>query len=125
MGYFKIKSLTPELGKRHNKVNTTLYVEISSNFKDDRIAINPGAEIFLESLHLPISVHKLRSEGLVSVVELDKNSYIKNRAAADAAKKKLTQPVLPQVVENKVVVEDKVKKYQQKFTKKDKDESAE
>jgi hypothetical protein len=96
MGYFQIKNITPELGKRHIKVNSTQYVDMKSNFAENRVAIAPGAEIFIESTHLPISVHKLRSEGLVSVVELDKNTYEKKRANAQSI----------QVVDNKSVEEE-------------------
>ena len=119
MGYFKIKNITTELGKRHVKVNSTQYIEIKSNFAGDRIALNPNGEVFIESNHLPFSVHKLRSEGLVSVVELDKNSYIKLRDAANPPKNNLTTTTSAQTIESKVVMEDKSKRTAQKFGKKD------
>ncbi len=123
MGYYKIKNITTDLAKRHNKVNSTQFVEVTSNFIGEKIAITPGNEIFLEAAHLPISVHKLRSEGLVSVIEMDKNTYIKSRAAFESGKKSPSS----QVVDNKLVesisdvqdIDSKAKKQQQKLNKKE------
>jgi hypothetical protein len=124
MGYYKITSLTHELGKRHNKVNATVYIDVVSNFADSRIAIAPGADIFIESNHLPMSAQKLRSEGLITIIPLDKNSYIKTRSAAESGKNVSTQQEVVEVVDNKILTDDKSKRNQQKSFKKEKDETA-
>lgn len=116
MGYFQITNITNDLGKRHIKVNTTQYVDMKNNFKEDRLPIAPGGEIFIESTHLPISVHKLRSEGLVSVVELDKNTYERKRLGLI----RMPSEELAQVAEIKQVEDDsKSKKQQAKAVKKE------
>jgi len=124
MGYYKIKNITPQLGKRHHKLNTTQIIEITNNFKTEKISVAPNSEFLLETNFLPIALHKLRSEGLVSIVELDKNTYHKVVNEQESAKKKSISQSQPQLTENKPVepteAEDRGKKYYQKNSKKDK-----
>lgn len=124
MGYFKIKNTTTLLPKRHGKVNTTQSIEIKDGFAVKIIDINPNEEFLLETGFLPISLHKLRAEGVVSIIELDKNSYHRD---IEAKKKSNPSPVeSPQVIDTKVIdeiiedsSEERKKKNSQKFTKKD------
>lgn len=121
MGYYKIMNITDQLPKRHAKTNTVQVIDITDNFKTEKISLSPKQEFVLETNFLPISLHKLRSEGVVTVIELDKNTY--HRVVNEQVKKKLDQ----QQSESKVVVvdsaedlsEDKSKKYS-KFVKKEK-----
>lgn len=124
MGYFKIKNTTTLLPKRHGKVNTTQSIEIKDGFAVKVIDINPNEEFLLETSFLPISLHKLRAEGVVSIIELDKNSYHRD---IEAKKKSNPSPIaLPQGIDNKVVDEtiedssdERKKKNSPKFNKKD------
>lgn len=76
MGYFKIRNITSLLGKRHPKVNSTQKIDVSGQFSKNNINLNPDSEFVLEANFLPISVHKLRSEGLISVLDISKDEYL-------------------------------------------------
>lgn len=77
MGYYKIKNITNNLAKRHAKLNTSQVVDLSTGINAQSITIAPDQEILLESNFLPVSLHKLRTEGLMTIVEIDKNTYQK------------------------------------------------
>jgi len=117
MGYFKIKNITNLLPKRHAKINTIQSIEIVDSFKAQKFDISPDEEFILESNFLPIHLHKLRSEGLISVIEMDKNSY--HAVINEQSKKKLElqQPENKDVEES---AEEKTKKSTMKVFKKDK-----
>ncbi len=99
MGYYKIKNITDLLGKRHSKVNSTQSIEIVDSFKKQVISLPPKGEFVVQCTFLPISIHKLRTEGIVSVIEIDKNTYI--NIATNQPVVVEAVPVLPLVVENK------------------------
>jgi hypothetical protein len=93
MAYFKIRNNTSNLGKRHPRFNTTQIIEHKDLLGTHQTVIAPNVEIIIESEYLPISAHKLRAEGYVTVQEIDKNTF-----------QKLSAPA-PQVV-TEVTVED-------------------
>lgn len=103
MGYYKITNITPTLGKRHIKANTSQFVEISDKYKVSKIEIVPNGEIFLEVNFLPVAIQKMRTEGLITVVELDKNNFQKYAQGQEAAKKKLIAASQPQKPDTKAV----------------------
>lgn len=98
MGYYKIKNITNLLPKRHAKLNTTQSFEI----KNDKLTLEPNGECALECNFLPISLHKLRAEGVVSVIEIDKNTFIKISTAHDKAKAAKVKPAAPKKEVKKV-----------------------
>jgi hypothetical protein len=75
MAIFKIKNNTDQLGKRHPRYNTTQIIEFKDTLASDKVSVAPGAEIIVESEFLPKSAHKLRTEGFITVQEIDKNTY--------------------------------------------------
>lgn len=77
MAYFKITNITDGLGKRHPRFNTVQNIEFRTGNKKESVTVLPGAEILMESSHLPMGAHKLRSEGLITVVEIDKNTFMR------------------------------------------------
>lgn len=77
MAYYKITNITNGLGKRHPRFNTIQSIDFREGNKKESINVLPGADLLMESSHLPIGAHKLRSEGLITVVELDKNTFMK------------------------------------------------
>lgn len=117
MGYYKIKNVTDTLAKRHAKVNTTQNIDISDSFKSQLVSIAPSEEFLLESNFLPISLHKLRSEGLINIIEMDKNSFHKLFNEQQKKDSNL-QLVETNVVEEKPN-EEKSKRNITKFTRKD------
>lgn len=76
MGFYKIQNITNLLGKRHAKLNTTQIIDVADSYKNQKFNLAPADEFVIESNFLPISLHKLRTEGLISVIEIDKNTYI-------------------------------------------------
>src|SRR5579859_5706102 len=102
MGFYKIKNITPSLGKRNSKVNTSLMIDISSPLKENKVNLSPDAEFVMEANFLPISVHKMRTEGFLSVVEISKNEY-QNAVATNKKRNEVPQPV--QQIEVKPVIE--------------------
>lgn len=104
MGYYKIRNITSLLGKRHPKVNTTQKIDLSAQFSKNSIDLNPDTEFVLEANFLPISLHKMRSEGVVSVLEISKDEYL----SAVNENTKNNAPVQP--TENKVVTTNTEKK---------------
>jgi len=112
MGYYKIKNITNLLPKRHAKLNTAQSFEI----KTSKVTLEPNGECALECNFLPISLHKLRAEGTVSVIEIDKNTFIKICAAHDKAKSALVKPATPKK-ETKKVEESSYQSYSDKKNK--------
>lgn len=98
MGHYKIQNITNTLPKRHAKLNSTHAIKIDDSFKSQTITILPNEEFLLETNFLPMKLHKLRAEGLISIIEMDKDSYHK---LVNESKKKST----PQLTENKPVVQ--------------------
>lgn len=77
MAYFRITNNTLNLGKRHPRFNTAQSIEYKDLLGVHKNTIHPGTEIIIESEFLPVSAHKLRAEGFITVQEIDKNSYQK------------------------------------------------
>lgn len=98
MAYYKLKNTTNTLGKRDMNLNTVQSIGFKDIIGVQSISINPGSEIIIEATYLPVAAQKLRADGLIAVVEIDKNAYLKllkaqedrnasdNKAAALAAK---------------------------------------
>jgi hypothetical protein len=84
MPYFKIKNHTNILGKRHPRFNTPQIIEYKSTINTEKVTINPGAEIIIESAFLPVSAHQLRVKGLIIVEEIDKTAFLKSVKAREA-----------------------------------------
>jgi hypothetical protein len=109
MGYYKIKNVTNDLGKRHPKVNSSLTIDFNDKITSNTVTIKPGFEITIDTNYLPISAQKLRTEGLITVSEMDKNSYQKllnsqeNKKVVESTEKKVTSESY-----------EKSKKYKQK-----------
>lgn len=84
MGYYKLKNITNTLGKRDMNLNTVQNITFKDIIGVNNIALNPGSEIIIEATYLPVSAQKLRADGLITVVEIDKNAYQKLLNAQDA-----------------------------------------
>lgn len=84
MSYYKLKNITNTLGKRDFKANTAQTVDFKDNINSGSVVINPGAEIVVEASYLPVSAQKLRTEGVITVIEIERNTYLKLLNAQDA-----------------------------------------
>jgi len=70
MANYKILNITDQTGKRDRHHNLTLDVDFVVGMIGEKKKIRPGEFIIIKSQKLPLSVHKLRLEGLVSVTEI-------------------------------------------------------
>jgi hypothetical protein len=97
----------------HSKVNTAQNIEIKDIIGSSNVSISPGGEIVIEATYLPISAQKLRAEGIIMVVEIDRNTYQKLLNAQDTriAESVPVTPAEPAKVKD---VEDKNKKSREK-----------
>jgi hypothetical protein len=111
MGYYKIKNITNDLGKRHPKVNTVLTIDFKDLINSSAVKINPGFEITVETNYLPITAQKLRAEGLITVVEIDKNSYQKLLNSQEGKK---NEKVVSTQQSKNIESDNKSKKYKEK-----------
>lgn len=70
MSTYKITNITNLAGKRDNRYNSTLEVEYVDEMMKKTVKIKPASTLYLSIPSLPLSVHRLRVKGLVSVVEV-------------------------------------------------------
>lgn len=110
MGYYKIKNVTNELSKRHGRFNTVQKIEFKDVIGSSAVSINPGAEITLETNYLPITAQKLRTEGLITIIEIDRETYQKQLKEQEARNAAAVVKKSPEKVEK----ENTVKKYKSK-----------
>ena len=92
MPYYKITSLTAKLPKRHLHKNENLKIEYREGFDTKTNELPVGATVYISSPSLPVNYHKLRMKGLISVVEIGKNAFMK-------LQKNEQKPVVAPVVE--------------------------
>ena len=76
MKYFKIKNLTNTLKKRDVRANTSLSISYIDSMVKKNKEIFPGETLFLQLTTLPLSIHKLRINGLVVVSEISKDEFL-------------------------------------------------
>ena len=70
---YKITNITNTLGKREFKFNSTLDVSFVNGMERKIIKLKPGDSVYLTIPTLPLSIHRLRMKGLVTVVEVNEN----------------------------------------------------
>ena len=84
MKYFKIKNLTNTFEKRQFNVNTPLDITYIDSMVKKSKRIFPDETLYLQLSTLPLSIHKMRINGLVAVSEITKDEFLFEQ-------KKLTQ----------------------------------
>lgn len=75
MAIFKIKNITNTLGKRELNYNKTLEIEFVDGMRKRKMLLQPNMESYLKVDKLPISVHKLRISGHVTVTEITEMEF--------------------------------------------------
>jgi hypothetical protein len=70
MSTYRITNITNTAGKRDFKHNSILDIEYIDDMSKKVIKIKPGDSMFLTTNSLPLSVHRLRVKGLITVVEI-------------------------------------------------------
>jgi len=109
MNTYKITNLTNTVGKRDPKFNATLDLDYVDAMMKKSIKIKPSETIFLQISTLPLSIHRLRVKGLISVVEVGPSELKNNMETTN----KLRKPKKEAVAET-VEVTDEVKATQPK-----------
>lgn len=105
MSTFKITNRTSTRAKRDVNYNSILDIDFIDEMERKVIGLKPDETIYFTAKSLPLSLHKLRIKGLVSVVEI-----------SDSQLSKLQRPKKPQVVQEtpkakkKVIQKEKTKK---------------
>lgn len=75
MAIFKITNITNTLSKRESKYNTDVEFNIGNGIKYEKIIIKPGQLSFVECRQIPISVYKLKLNGLILIEDSNHNEY--------------------------------------------------
>jgi hypothetical protein len=71
MANYKITNITDKLGKRDFKSNSELEITVVSGMVKKNIKLKPNDSVFLRTDSLPLSVHRLRVKGLITVSQVD------------------------------------------------------
>ena len=77
MVYYKVRSLTSKLSKRHAMKDATLNIEYRESFKQKKYELTPNGVLYISSPSLPVNLHKLRMQKMVTIVELSKNTFMR------------------------------------------------
>lgn len=70
MNTFKITNITNTLGKREYRYNSIIEFDYVDNMMNKKISIKPGDITYLTISSLPLSVHRLRINKLITVMEI-------------------------------------------------------
>lgn len=117
MAYYKITSLTTRLPKRHIKKDASLNIEYRDKFNTKKYFLPAGGTLYIAAPSLPINLHKLRMDKMISVVEIGKNTFMKLTDPTNVKK----VPIKTEEVEVKEETKEKPKK--RTYKKKTEDES--
>lgn len=99
MANYKITNVTDKLGKRDFKSNSELEITVVSGMIKKTIKLKPNDSVFLKTDSLPLSVHRLRVKGLITVTQVDdkempsstpKKSEVKPKSKKKTTPKKTT-----------------------------------
>lgn len=77
MAYYKIKNITGSLAKRHQNKDMELKVEYLVGFQKKVYTLPVGQELVMSCKALPLQIHTLRAKGLVNVIEISENEFMK------------------------------------------------
>ena len=130
---YKVTNITKRLTKRANGYNSTLTIDVVERMKRKFLRIRPDDTLFLTVSSLPLSVHKLRMKGHLSVVEVKESDIPKPKVVVKKSKKpvakkrppkKVVVPLKEVVTEHEVVMVENApaKKAGRKATVKSKNE---
>ena len=106
MSIYKITNRTNLVGKRDFKFNSELDITVVENMVKRTMKLKPGDSVFLTVASLPLSVHRLRVKGLVTVVEVSPADLPKKASKPKAVSKKAVKPK-PTTIEKKTIAAKK------------------
>ena len=71
MSTYKITNVSNLLGKREASYNSTLSIEYVKEMSKLKNELKPGETMYMTTPTLPMSVHRLRTKGLINVIEIN------------------------------------------------------
>ena len=102
MSTYKITNITETTGKRDFKHNSVLDIDYVDSMVKKTIRIKPGDSVYLTTQRLPMSVHKLRVKGLVTVIEVGSSELASKVSQPKPVEKKSKLPNKPEIVTTNV-----------------------
>ncbi len=100
MNTYQIINITNTLTKRDINYNKTVVVTYVDNMTEKLVTLKPGEVIYLKTSSLPISVHRLRLNGLIIVNDWD-NVNISKKPTKKEPIQKIKKVLTKQVDEKK------------------------
>jgi hypothetical protein len=91
MNTYKITNLTDQLHKRDVHFKTPVKIQYINNRVKKTVEIKTGENLFLSVESLPLSIHRLRIKGLISVIEVN-TAEIKKMTTPTPSKKVSEKP---------------------------------
>lgn len=103
MSTYKLTNTTNLAGKRDFKYNSVLDITVVEGMVKNTMKLKPGDTVYLTVASLPLSVHRLRVKGLVTVVEVSPSDVPKKakpqktpiKPKAKAVEKKVDEKKIP------------------------------
>jgi hypothetical protein len=108
MATYRITNITNSIGKRDFKYNSPLDINYVDGMMKKTVKVKPGDSVYLTIQTLPLSIHRLRVKGLITVIEV-------TSAELNVEMKKVAKPVSVPI---KFVEETKDEIETKKITKK-------
>jgi hypothetical protein len=98
MSTYKITNITDTTGKRDFKHNSVLDIDYVDSMVKKTIKIKAGDSVYLTTQKLPMSVHKLRVKGLVTVTEVSPSELASKIGQPKSVEKKSKLPDKSEIV---------------------------
>lgn len=117
MSYYKIKNLTKNFGKRDINKNVSVDIVLRNKYEKSNYKLGVNDVLFVELSNIPVTLHKQRMKGFISIVEISKNEFHKHLKPNNVVGTEKTL-IEEEVVKNVVVEEAKpvVSKIKEKKT---------
>jgi hypothetical protein len=97
MNTYKIINITDKLGKRAANYNSTLKISYVDRMERKTMMLKPNEEVYFTTDSLPISLHKFRVKGFVSISDVtDKELRKLRNEEKKPTKVENTKKVVPQ-----------------------------
>jgi len=87
---YKITNITDKLGKRDVNFNSTLSIKYIDEMEKKTISLKPKHTIYYTTSSLPLSLHKYRVKGLVSIEEVSDKELEKIKGVNNTESKENT-----------------------------------
>jgi len=125
MGFYKIRNITDRLPKRHSKKDSTVTVTFNDGVTKKDCKINVGDNFLIKTHNLPISIHTLRAQNLITVETIGENEFNREKSKLERPKLEIKEIKKVEEVIPEEIDEAKPKRTYKKRTTSKKSESVE